>query len=339
MEQKDDRRAKKLAQVRALLDNAASFRANGNDEAADSYERKADEMMVNYAIEEAELRFARPAAEREKPVLVIYDMMPNTGDDEIDSKLKELFYVLIRSLGIIGAGGFTNAYKLVGWQRDIDYLDLLYTQLRLHMALTMNPKADPKLSFDRNVVMLKETGMKWERIYELMREAGFFPADSVWERRIGVKFTGIYTRYCNEHGLHRHYANPTVYRRSFMAGYVRRIQERLVEMKRLRDDAKTGNALVLHGMENDLNEFYYEMFPDRRPHPKDCECDNCHYVRCWDKSCKRPICKNKFKPVRHRDYAYKDPVTDAAAMNAGRSAANTADLGQTGVGGNSGEIK
>lgn len=364
-ETKEDRRHKKLAQVRALLDKAAS---TNFEEERDALQKKADELMTVYMIGEWELEFAKPAGQRERPELRTVEY-GQTGDYFVDQELAKLFQYFVSHCNCkMGWYGWNEA-KVVGYAADLDYLDMLFTSIRLHMALTMNPRADANLSIEENVVMLKETGMKWQRVYDLLIAAfpgherlakAYCPKDdqdpwhlhgrnceavtrpngppgeaafyyqSIVPKSVGVWFTKVYTEYCKKHGRPRTYADPTVYRRSYVTGYVDRIYTRLIQMRRLRDVHTTGKELVLAGRDDDLLEFLYENFPEKRPHPKGCDCDLHH--RCTDSKCQRPNCAAARKPVRGGYGRYVEPKMDAAARNAGATKANNADLSGRGSG-------
>lgn len=338
--EEDARRGRKLEQVRALLDKAASTTF---DAEADALRAKADELMVSYGIEELELRFARKANERERPVVQEIRISTDYLGYELHIQLSQLFYSLARHVGVIVApfSSYRTA-KVIGWRRDLEYLELMYTNLQFDMVRKMDPQGDSRLTFDENVVMLKEAGLKWEEVFRRMRKAGLFPDGQEWERRIGVRFTGIYTRWCKEHGVTRHYASPTVYRRSFIEGYTTRINSRLREMAAARGLAGQGHELVLHNAEEDLKEFFYEMYPDRRPHPADCECEDCHFGKCNNKACTRPRCKryweNYNKPVRG-GRRWVEPKIDSSARQAGSSAADRADLSGAKLPSNPKEVK
>lgn len=340
--QTETRKADILRKVRGLLDTAASFQQTGNYEAAESYQAKADEMMMRYAIAEAELAFARPANEREKPVFRDYDYEAQ-GFGDVSQQLASTFSELCRTVGIMRVDWSWKTAKLIGYAADLDYLDLLWTSLKLQMVSELAPSPLPSKTLEENLIMLKETGLTWEEIFRRLRAAGFYPAEQVWERRIGVKYTGIYTRYCQATGRKRQYANPSVYRRSFLDGYIRRLGGRLREMRDVRDRGAVGHELVLAGREDAIKELYYELHPEARPHPADCRCDQCHFMKCKDETCTRPRCveyrRNKNKPVRMS--SFREPVMDADAHNMGRAAADRADLsrGRGHVTGNSGTLK
>lgn len=361
-----------MRKVQALLD-----RADGTNYEAerDACIAKADQLMAAYAIEAFELDMARPAQQREKPEVREFDLPWIQGDFDLDYEYRHLFDGLVRHTGCLSVNP--------GGHKRKDWLEWLFTSIRLHMLSTMIPKPSPDLSLEENLALLKETGLKWQDVYEKLvvafPEAKQFakarvPDEEMAERRahletqypqtpftelamvqrnwlqanngawfkkemirsIGVWFTKVYTEYCREHGKHRTYASPTVYRRSFIDGYMDRIRGRLYEMRQARGDLAVGKELVLANRESDLKELLYELRPELRPHPPECECDPCHGRKCTDAACDREYCKERRKPQKYRAARYVEPKIDLAAQRNGSRAANSADLmgGRHNVGSN-----
>lgn len=333
-----------MRKVRAMLDKAASTTF---DAERDSFLTKANDMMTAYTIASWELEMAKPANVREKPEMREYDY-GSTGDREINDILYDVFYGLANLCRCkIGMLGWTRAH-IVGYPADLQFLDLLFTNIRLHMAVNMVPHADPSLSYLENLAVLKEAGYKWQKVYEMMLlvhpdhfpqgrvPAGTERADDIvvgtqrfrraMHRPIGVRFTKEYTDFCKSQNRERIYTNPDVYKRSFLMGYRDRLIRRIAELK---GDAGAGTEVVLRGRDDDLLEALYNLFPKLRPHPADCDCDGCHLLRPHDRSkCPRSICKEYTKelrkPIRYRTVHEK--AIDSGAIGRGRAAANTADL-------------
>lgn len=359
-----DRREKVLRQVRALLDKAASTTYEPEREALIA---KADQLMMAYTIESWELEMAKPAGTREKPELRNYDY-GETGDAQVNRNLSDIFYALARHLGIkVGWFGWHTS-KIVGYRADLDYLDLLFTNIRLHLAASIVPRPDPELSYEENLALLKESGYKWQQVYDFMLPLypDRFPSaradmekynfdqewhyrhypKTLWEesatftrqyrkvneqvflrtipRNVGVRFTKEYTTFCGETGRQRIYADPGVYRRSFAEAYANRVETRIALLRADRSSVASGKELLLANRSGDLDEFFWDAFPDLRPHAADCECDKCHARRCEDQTCKRPFCVQKRKPVRHQLPA--ELKTDYSAWRRGKEAADKVDL-------------
>ncbi len=327
-EQQETKKSKILAKIRKVLDQAAGEQRVGNYAAAETFQAKADSLMMEYAIEEAELAFAAPAGSREKPVFRDYGYNED-GHSDLSQHLATVFDNLCRTVGVLRVDWSWRSAKLIGFAADLDYLDLLWTSIKMQMVGELNPSPVLDKTLDENVCMLKEVGRGYEDIFRMLKKAGYFGDNDYYTPQVGYRFKHAYTRYCKAVGKDRMNAQPGVYRRSFLEGYLGRLSSRLRQMKEARGEAAVGHEIVLAGKEEDLAELRWELFPEQRPHPAECECENCHFLRCHDEKCTRPRCveynRNKNKPVRH-SAAPRDPVQDYAARQMGRAAADRADL-------------
>lgn len=325
-----------LRKVQALLDKANS---TNFDAERDTFLAKADALMAKYAIESFELDMAKPSHEREKPV--VKDIIVSSAQDwQISFQLDSLFQSLAKHIGVmVGARkygtGQDRIYVCVGYSSDLDYLQMLYVSIQMHLVGRMEPRKDSSLSDVENFTILREAGLSFDRIREVM---GWVNGDGQLGRA-----KKAYEKQCREQGRnHVKGAKGESYRLSFLTGYVRRIKVRLEEMHQARAEASDGKGLVLASRDGDIQEAFYDAFPDKRPHPDDCECETCHYMRCNDTDCTRPRCveynKQRRKPVRYR--APKQVRLDAQAYDMGTSVANSADLsGSRGkVGGSNKEL-
>lgn len=344
----DKKRDDVMRKVQALLDRAASTTFEPE---RDECLKKADALMAAYAIEEFELAMARPASEREKPEVRTI-VLPGAEDFDVQWQLRLLFSELARHCGVM-VGKTTSVYnegstgqeaRCVGYRSDLDWLQMLYINVQLHMVSRIEPKPDPAKTDVENFSALRDAGMDYERIFQLMGWP--WEGESEYNARTRThkvghgKLTGVsaqllrkmrkaYQDKCKAEGR-----TPVkglkadTYKSSYLEGYVNGIHNRLYEMKQARTEATTGKGLVLANRDDDLKEAFFTEFPEQRPHPKDCECDSCHFVNCYDESCERPRCvryrKDALKPVKARKY--KEPKVDHDAQERGRQAAKTADL-------------
>ena len=330
------KRTKILKQVRGLLDTAASYRGMGNYEAADSYEAKADSLMTAYTIESFELEMAKPVGHREAPTVreFKYGRIKDTGDwradDDVNKQMYEIFSGLARFCRVkVGWLGYRSA-KVVGYEADLEYLDFLFTMARMHLQGNMEPKPRPEFNEYENFKIMKEAGMKWERIWQLLHPGEEF------NRSYCQRLLKQYRDECKAEGKPQMKGDPRIYQRSFMAGFVDELRHRLWRMEDSRDVG--GKGLVLANRDGDLMQALWDAFPELKPHPKDCDCDAHH--RCDDQKCKRPNCVAKRKPEK----AYKappEPKTDYSARANGAAAAQKLDLSrgrEAGTGGRTGEL-
>ena len=321
-----DKLQKILDTVRKLIAKSESTDSLAE---ADALRQRADKMMLDYAISEAELDASRPAAQRVKPETLRFMMCAATHPmakylSQLAANLAEHCRCRIVFYNLLGKYGDASILA-IGFPGDLRYLELLYTTLHLHMSGEIEPKPDTAKSFDENVYDLHEAGVKWQRIAEIMNKAyrphihrhtsdgGDIPnPDAVhWRKSVragkgssdlvlvpwpdGARLKTAYRRHCALIGdTPRAIVSPINFQRNFASAYVARISTRLWEMRQKNDGI--GTALVLR--QEDVNKMYTEMFPDLK------------------------ATKNK---VKER--------FDWEAQDAGRKAANKADLGGAKVSG------
>lgn len=331
-----------LRKIRAMLDRAEH--PNTPPEEADTARKMADELMYRYTIEEFELEFAKPSHAREKPQMRVFKFFGDQNYYSIDQEIRNNFYRLFRQLalfcGVKVGILYTNEASIVGYERDLDYLDLMYTKIRMHMSMNLDPTPDPIVTWQENLARLKRAGFKWEKIHYTLAKADLkdYPyTGQRWERKIGVRFTKVFTDYCKAHGEFRLYDSPDVWRRSFTEGYVHEVATRIRDLERLRGGYSGGKELVLANRDEDLLNALWDYFPNLKPHPAGCDCDSCHY--CGRPGCKRVRCENARRPVRSSRAQIRAVQYSAHAAAAGRKAGATVDLSSGGLGGRRKEIQ
>jgi hypothetical protein len=350
----EDRKAKMLERVRALL---AKANATNFPEEADAFRAKADEIMTAYAIEQWQVDAAQAGVGKA--------VMPERRDVNLNwyyntpfrNQLWWIFNELATHCRCTVVARKAEHHRggdymvpVLGLPSDLDYLDMLFTNIMFDFTRKIDPKPDPKrLSYYENLAMLKEAGLGWPAICRLMVEAGmleyketgkmvsrydyatgesrdeFVAHTKPWEiRKNYAKPAHDYRNWCKREGVPQSYTDPRTYRRNFAEGYEDALSSRLRKLRMAAADAYDANheaggmSLVLRDIKQVIKEFMWDEFPDLRPHPPECECDNCHVKKCDDPKCTRPRCKAKRKPVR-----YRAPVgrkVDWAARAAGEAA-------------------
>lgn len=109
--------------------------------------------------------------------------------------------------------------------------------------------------------------MKWERIGELLYAAG--QLDEPYTRNMGVKFTKLYTDYCDQHNRPRLRVSPSVYQRSFAEGFREGVRGKLREQRMVQEGegarpgtpgAETSQALVLRDIRQVVKDKARELF-------------------------------------------------------------------------------
>lgn len=249
---------KMLERVRALLAKADS---TNFPEEADAFRAKADELMTAYAIEQWMIDEAQAGVNaRPKPESRDIDTSwywTNSRKDELWS----LFHGLARHCRckVIYWRGY-NTTPVIGLPSDLDYFDMLFTHLMLQMAKGLEPKPDPARSMIDNLIRMKEAGMKWARIGELLYDIG--QLDEPYTRNTGVRFTKLYADACREQGRPQLRVAPSVYQRSYAMGFVNEVKTRLRNQAKLTEEKTSGNdkALALRDIKHVIDELADEMY-------------------------------------------------------------------------------
>jgi hypothetical protein len=199
---------------------------------------------------------------------------------------------------------------VVGMPADLDYFDMLFTHLWQQMNKGLEPKPDTDKPMIENLVAMKEAGMKWERIGELLVAAGQL---THYDRNMGVRFTKLYTDYCDEHDRPRLRTSPKTYQRNFAQGFVGALAAKFREERQLANRADryapgmdTGSALALRDIKQVATDKAHEMFG--RP----------------------PSSRSRGGSVDNRKY---DPTAHATGREAGRRADTSGVSSKRGVSG------
>lgn len=260
----EDRRQKMLTKVQALLSRAASTTFEAE---ADACRQKANDLMLAYSIAEFELA-GLGQAEAPKPVV---REVPNWAYQsglpwDVSNALQSVYSICLAFCKVLSAP--TSTYQtrvLVGLPADIDYVELMFTSLYLECVMRLAPKAEASRPMIENLVLLKETGHKWEYIGHRLYDIG--QLDKPYTRNTGVRFTKLYADYCKANNRDQVRMNPDVYKRSFIEGFRIGVSQKLREMAAANDHTMEGSGagLVLRDARVDVAAFFNEMFPPPPP--------------------------------------------------------------------------
>lgn len=356
----DDKLAKQLERVRALLAKAAS---TPFPEEADAFRAKADELMTAYSIDAYMVQMAQEGTQRTiKPEVRWMELdWWNRNADIYRTPLWWMFNATARHCRVevvqrkeswLAGGGLRE--PLVGLPADLDYFDLLFTNLMMDMIGQVDPQPKAEEDLIANCQRMRMAGLDWFEITRRLVKAGMVedpqpatvkgwdgeerphPYGERWVRDGGWKHNhperyrlserlGSQTRAAAKaNGWRTDYPHVKTFRRNFAEGYEDQVSMRLRAMSRASREAfdkghEAGSmALAVRDIASVVKAKVYEEWPDLAPHDPECECDACHARKCTDPNCKRPRCVAKRKPVRVRrapEYTY-----DHSARQAGRAA-------------------
>lgn len=271
---------KMLERVRALLAKAAG---GTTEEEAELLRAKADELMTKYAIEMWQIELAQEGkSARPKPELkhINIDWWWKMNDDLSNALWDVLMSVCAHARCKVAwrhASYNTKTVPIVGLPSDLGYVDLLFTHLFMQMVDTMDPHPRESDSMIEALVRMKESGLKWEEIYNRLRKAELVDDHGRWSSAVASKmdFAGKYTRYCDQNGRERVRVTPSVFRRSFARGFSHALSKRLYSQREQQGQNTGSMELALRDISLVVTEAMYEMFPDMRPHEAGCKCARC----------------------------------------------------------------
>ncbi len=257
-----DRKTEILGKIQKLLELASN---NPFGEEADSARKKADELMTVYTIESWELEQAKPKELREQVETKFVDICgaSHPAKDGLRILISAVAqHCRCKILYWDYAGPQPFRAQMFGFPTDLGYAELLWTSLLMHVSKDMKPEFNPNESFDQNLVRFKESGMKWQEMHPLLQPG------VPWERRHGVRYTGIYTRYCKETGRERMYTDPTVFVRSFVEGFAEKVNGRLWELQRMQREYEQqrgpGTGIMLFDRNKEVADAFAEATGNAR---------------------------------------------------------------------------
>jgi hypothetical protein len=323
-----------LDKVRKLIALANGASTDDERELALS---KADAIMTKYAIDAAMLAVAKPA-ERVAPTsrrvkLYAWSEEFNKQFIRLVRSLEDHYRIrAVRHIDVVGE------YTLIGYGADLDYFELVWTQVYLSFIARMEPSWDSNATEDSNVYRLKTAGIKWERIATL---GGFDWPD-------GGRLKRAYRRECARLGEQPipHTQRHAAYRLSYAAGFVARIVERTYRQEETRNatvSATPGAEVALRDRAAYVDDLLYQLFPALRPMTKE-ELERYNAAQAQRSAALQakldamtPDERAKYEARQAREEAqwakqyYKDQAAQArlrdyAGEAAGRTAADSVDL-------------
>lgn len=304
------------AKVRALLDTAESYAAEGNEEAAKLYQGKAEELMVKYRIEQEETIAVDPAAV--KPIQVNIDLVGH------GSAYRNTYHVMWWHIArhcevehwieyVYTEQGYKLVAHVVGYEDDIRYAEMLFTSARLVFQERLEPNIQPDLSDQVNVYRLRSAGIERVRIAQMM----WHNTDKVFLARVGR----LYKAECEERGeealLSGRGVTGKAYREQYAEEFCVTLSTRLWRARQAA--SATGGGLVLHGRKERIQEAFYAFYPSQRPKPALPAAEEEACAKCA--KAKSGMCNDHRVPMSR---ASRGPSYDTVAAERGRMAGRAA---------------
>lgn len=275
-----------LSKVRGLV--AKAEHPDTPEAEAELCRRKADEMMLKYAIDQATLRDSQPVDERAKPAKMEVIII------EAGSPYERRFVELINVIALhcrcqmIVRGVDQDTEVILAWQRyykkpmqvtgviygfesDLKYFEILYTTLLLHLSNGVDPRFDTSKSDRLNSYDLHNAGFNWGHIAQMAYKIGHEHGWNGEKVPAGETYPGKYWK--NQYNKEIRSRNEAavrlpakftesareIWRLNFAKSYVGTIQRRLWISQ---SDRQAGSALVLKSSMDEVNKMLAENHPD-----------------------------------------------------------------------------
>jgi hypothetical protein len=273
-----------LNKVRKLIERSSYHQDHGEQDRANDLLTQADALMFKYSIDKAMAEAAKPSAEQAKPKRIKVEMCG--PGDPLAFEISCLVNVVARHCRCMAiwlpSDYRPHVSEIFGYESDVRYAEMLYTQLLMHMTSVLFPKMDPSKTLGENCYTLHNQGLNWLDMAELdgwkkLPAADYpgvkvpFTKDFDFSVSPSTKVGGIYKRAyyaeCKRLGEQpkivpasaSRQARTDAFRKSVAKGYVNRIAERLFRVEKAQN--KVGTALVLAGQKDTIEAMFAEAYP------------------------------------------------------------------------------
>lgn len=256
-----------LNKVRQLVERANDPRMENENERA-HFRQKAEYLMRKYRIAEEDLLAQDPksAEPMKKKMVLLGDSYRNPFVNWYFSLFAEVAehtgceyvarYERNDKTNKVGLCGY-----LVGYEGDVMYAELLYTDAYMTFGSHVDPTYDSSKSERENIYVLRRSGMPRKDVAQAIW--------GQWTHANSAKVGRIFREECVARGenpdlMGRGFDNE-VYRESYARNFVNRLGDRLRAARRAEDEH--GGAIVLHGRKERVQEAFWTAFPEQRPKP------------------------------------------------------------------------
>lgn len=263
----------KLERIRNLI---AKAQGTDNEHEAATFQEAAERLMLKYSVEEWQLSQTRNAS-ASKPVTKDKIFVCPTGH-HCEMSLAQLALQLGRHLNVSvifnhlglkhNLPGLDVTATAIGFPEDLRMWESIFTILHLQLLGQIDPKVNPKDTFDSNVFRLHAAGIKWPEIARRMNaaaeQAAILTTATLWET---VKWPdgGRLKRAARREALslgeeYVAITSPKGYQRTFASSFVTTVMARFRKARETESNA--GTALVLRDKFQVVADLQAELYPD-----------------------------------------------------------------------------
>ena len=313
-----------------------------------TYREKAEAMMREYRIEEEQAIATESTAA--VPVLDVITIMESRAySNPLRQHYWGMWSRIATHCGVRSVGQYTNwssddtsqlQAKVVGYEGDIRYAELLFTAARLVFMTRIDARVDRGLSDQENCYFMRNSGMKRNEIARMLW--GSAPTDGPAHGRVQKLYLAECTKRGEAPRVSGRGIQVEIYREAYAKGFVNELSWRLQNASAAVDKASGG--LVLHGRKERVDEAFYTEFPTQRPktaeqaaadlarwEAEEADCEGCKRTSSKTGKCKdhRPRFMTEAEYRRHRRMT--DSPEARAGSRAGERAAAEVHIGRSGT--------
>jgi uncharacterized protein DUF2786 len=319
-----------LRKVRGLIAKADDVGARGNQDEADLFREKADELMEKFAIEMWMVEAANENSAARKPIGRLTSIDWLYGHPFADD-VWTLFTATARFTRCIVASWKWEKGQIgvVGLEQDLDYFDLVFTHLLTEMGRRLVPSVDPNRDAEWNAWSLRSKHMGWPEIAYTLSKADMLPWPEMGMRSFeGWKYEMIaqydlataqawrrkarklYRDYCRKNDVEPEPSKqPATAARSYAKGWAQEIRFRMAarDAVSMQQREGTGMEVALRDIRAVVREAVEDIFPRPKPVPV-------------------PVDPDQSTTQRTRAVTYREPPFDPEAYSRGKRDASTVEL-------------
>jgi Protein of unknown function (DUF2786) len=151
--------------------------------------------------------------------------------------------------------------EMVGFESDLRFAEVMYTQVQLGFQAKLEPKFDPTRTKEENAYIMRSAGMEGWRI----AQAIFGKDDRSLRPKVRKMFRDEAVRRGEDPTILLGQGNSVkTFRTSYADGFVSELHHILFRMRMAEVEDNAGK-LVLASREEMINEAFYERYPQYRP--------------------------------------------------------------------------